>query len=721
MCAQLAILAAIGAAAGLRELAGELALRIVRARHERAVPPAAQRKPTSLALGTLARVRPVLARGEQVIGKELVQRLGHFAGLALHHLVGLGLEVLPEGLQHSLPRRPPAGHVIQLVLHSGGEVIGDIAFEEPFQKRGQQTAGFLGEEPVLLGPHIVAVLQYLQRGRVGRRAANAQFFQPLDQAGFGIARRRLGEMLRSIDALLRRSIARTERGQHCAILVIPIARLVAALLVNREETGELHDLPGGAQLMLAGAVAQRNASALDIGGGHLAGHRPLVDQVIKPRLVAAAVLVLGKVGRADRLVGFLRVLRLGFVVARLFGQVVPAVAVRDRLARIGNRAGVHLHPVGPHVGDRTRLIQGLGHPHGVAGGKAQLPRRFLLQRGGGERRIGIAPGRLRLDLLDPEGRRFHQGLGAQRDAFLAKAQLVELLALEAHQPCGKFRPALLQPGNDRPVFLRAECLNLALALDDQTQRDRLHPARALGAGQLAPQHRGQREAEQVVQRAAGKVGVDQVLIQFARAGHRLGHGLLGDRVEGDALDVLGQRLALGEQLAHVPRNRLALAVRVSREDQAVSGLGGIGDRLHLPLLVAVEFPVHREGLVRADRAVLGRQVADMAIAGENLVVLAEILLDGLGLGGGFYDDKLHGGKANSSRVYVRARVGGFCPQRQEGLTGVFRHASQNPSPSATSMPANTATGATTAPCANSTSAGRPNTSFSATAGSISAR
>ena len=134
-------------------------------------------------------------------------------------------------------------------------------------------------------------------------------------------------------------------------------------------------------------------------------------------------------------------------------------------------------------------------------------------------------------------------LRGHRGALVADRQPVDLLALERDQPREELGPVLLHVGGDRPIFLRAEQLDLALAVDDQAQRDRLHAAGRLGAGQLAPQHRRQREADQIIERAAGAIGVDQILIELARMRHRLEHGRLGDRVEGHALDVGGQRLA----------------------------------------------------------------------------------------------------------------------------------------------------------------------------------
>ena len=57
-------------------------------------------------------------------------------------------------------------------------------------------------------------------------------------------------------------------------------------------------------------------------------------------------------------------------------------------------------------------------------------------------------------------------------------------------------------------------------------------------------------------------------------------------------------------------------------------------------LSAIGLPLHREAVVRIDRPVLGRQVADMAVAGEHAMPAAQIFLDGLRLGGRFDDDEL---------------------------------------------------------------------------------
>ena len=662
-------------AAGLGELARELAVGVIGAGDERAVAAAAQRQPAALAALALAqramaRVLAVGAFGEQVVGQEFVEHLGHFRRLLVHHLFGLGLEVAPEGLEQLLPVLAPVADSVELVFEPGCVIEGDILREEAFEEGGQQPPALFGEEAVFLHPHISTVAQRLDRAGIGRGAADAEFFEPLDQARLGKARRRLGKVLVGIDPALERAVALAHRGQQTVLVVIGI---VAAFLVDREEAGIFHHLPGGAQFVLAGGIAQCDSGAFELRRRHLAGHRALVHQIVELALVTRGNAVARKIGRADRFVRFLRVLGLRLVDTRLFGQRVATIAIGHRLAAFRDRAAIHLHAVGTHVGDRARFVERLRQSHRVAGGEAQLARGFLLQRRGGERGCGIALERLGLDLLDREIGRFDRCLGRLGAAFIAQRQLVELLALVLDQPRIEFAAVLLQLGDDRPVFIGTEALDLDLAVDDQPQGDRLHASRALRTGKPPPQHRRKREAIEIVERAAREIGIDQRLVELARGLHRLGHRLLGDRVERHAVDAVGQRLALLQQFEHVPRNRLALAVGVGREDQPVGALGRVADFLEALLLVAIEFPVHREALVRADAAILGRQVADVTVAGENLEVLAEVFLDGFRLGGRFDDDQLHGGVGSPLRVYVRIRA-------KMGIGRELRQAGDCPAP-----------------------------------------
>ena len=104
-----------------------------------------------------------------------------------------------------------------------------------------------------------------------------------------------------------------------------------------------------------------------------------------------------EIGRPDRLVRFLRILDLALILARLVGHEAGVVAVGDRPARGADRLGRHVDAVGPHVGDQPVLVERLGDPHRVAGRKAELARRLLLQGRGGERRRRVLGERLGLD------------------------------------------------------------------------------------------------------------------------------------------------------------------------------------------------------------------------------------------------------------------------------------------------------------------------------------
>ena len=310
----------------------------------------------------------------------------------------------------------------------------------------------------------------------------------------------------------------------------------------------------------------------------------------------------------------------------------------------------HLHAVGPHIGDQAgglavdidAFIQALRQPHRLLRAKAQLPRRLLLQRRGGERRRRIALDALALDRPDGEGPGLDRRLGRQRQRFVVQVELIEPLAVQMRQPSGERRAAGGQEQRlDRPVFARPENLDLGFAVADQAQRDGLHTAGAAAAGQFAPQHRRQREAHQIVQRAAGHVGLDQRLIEFARMGDGVADGVAGDLVEADAVDGDAfQRVLVLQHRPHVPGNRLALTIRVGGEIQRLGAFQRLGDGADLLVAPRVRLPVHREILVRADAAILRRQVAHMSETGENRIAATQIAVDGFGLGGGFDDDDI---------------------------------------------------------------------------------
>src|SRR5690606_15240207 len=355
--------------------------------------------------------------------------------------------------------------------------------------------------------------------------------------------------------------------------------------------------------------------------------------------------------RPDRLVRLLGVLGPGAVGARLVRQVAIAVVLGDLAAAGGERLARELHAVRAHVGDQADglaveidpLVQALGGAHGAIGAEAELARGFLLQGAGRERRRRVALDLLLLEAVDAELPRLDRGDRALGVGLARDVEAVELLTVEAAEAsleggalgCGERRL-------DAPVFLRPERLDLVLALADQAQRHRLHAPGRARALQLAPQHRRQGEPDQVIERPARLVGVDQAFVQVARMAHRLEHGALGDLVEHHALDVFAvDRAPILERREQVPGDRFAFAVRVGREVQAVGVLqrpGDLGDAL---LLIREQLVDDAEVFLRAHRAVLLRQIAHVAVARQHAIARAQVLVDAPGLGRGFDDDDVH--------------------------------------------------------------------------------
>ena len=96
---------------------------------------------------------------------------------------------------------------------------------------------------------------------------------------------------------------------------------------------------------------------------------------------------------------------------------------------------------------------------------------------------------------------------------------------------------------DRPVLARGERLDLALALDDETDGDRLDAPGRQPAADLARQERAERVADEAVDDPARLLGVDEVLVDVARVGERLADGRLGDLAEGHAAGLLRRDVA----------------------------------------------------------------------------------------------------------------------------------------------------------------------------------
>ena len=397
--------------------------------------------------------------------------------------------------------------------------------------------------------------------------------------------------------------------------------------------------------------------ALELGGFHLAGDGAEPDQLVEPGLVVIEHLldVFGtprEVGRADRLVGLLRVLRLRDVLARRGRHVLFAVVGSDHTAGGRDRLGRDVDAVGSHIGDEAdglaveldAFIEPLRQPHGVRRREAELAARLLLQRRGHERRIGVAARGLGLDRIDGEGCGFERGLEVLGLFARADVEALDFAAVGADQAGLEGLVARRRQASRPATSIRGRRISRFRARGRDTRRsatDCTRPAER-APGSFRHSTGRQREADQIVERAAGEISVDQRAVDLARVLHRFADRLLGDGVEHDALDGLRlQRVLFLEHFEHVPGDRLALAVGVGGQDQAVGAFDGAGDVVQPLLGLVVDLPEHLEIMVRIDRAILGRKVADMAERSQNLVAGAQILVDRLGLGRRFNDDNFH--------------------------------------------------------------------------------
>ena len=251
-------------------------------------------------------------------------------------------------------------------------------------------------------------------------------------------------------------------------------------------------------------------------------------------------------------------------------------------------------------------------------------------------------------------------LDAQAGGFggvaVGDGELLEFLPVQLDQLGVEVLRRVGALGGDRPVFAGDERFDLFLALDDHAQRRALHAAGGQAALDLAPQDRRQVETDQVVQRAARLLGIDQVAGDRARLADRFLDRARGDLGEHHALHrlVLDQPAFL-QDLGDMPADRFTLAIRVGRQQDVVGALGGLGNRIDMLFILVDHVVVHGEPVVRVDRAFLRNQVTHMPIRGQDGVVLAEVFVDRLGLGRRFNDEQVLG---HGSSVCGASRRGG---------------------------------------------------------------
>ena len=180
----------------------------------------------------------------------------------------------------------------------------------------------------------------------------------------------------------------------------------------------------------------------------------------------------------------LRALRACLVVTRLLERVRSPEFLRDHLTRLVKRALGHVERVGTHIGDETdrcavadgdAFIELLREDHRPLHGISELARCLLLDGRGRERRGRVAAALALLDALDRVARLGKRGAMLIGSLAVMDLELVAFL-LDDFGAEG-FARVVRERGLESPVLLRLERLDLALAVDDEPERDRLDAAR----------------------------------------------------------------------------------------------------------------------------------------------------------------------------------------------------------------------------------------------------
>ena len=347
--------------------------------------------------------------------------------------------------------------------------------------------------------------------------------------------------------------------------------------------------------------------------------------------------------------GLLRALRLGLVDAALGHRELGAEAVADDVERLAHGHAGHGRRVGAHVGDEPdvalrrldALVQALGDAHRPRGLKLSLRLAscwsVLVVNGGAGLRFEV-----RLVTLVTSG--FASCSAAACRSAVSPSAISAALPSMRFSSAGNVRPASVASSASRVQYSRAaKARDLALAVDHQAHGDRLDAAGGQAAADLARQERAERVADQAVDDAARLLRVDEVRVDVARVRERLPDGALGDLAERHPAHL--RRRHMG-RLGDVPGDRLAFAVEVGGEVDGLGLLRLAGDAVDVLAAVLGDHVLGREVVVdvHAELALAGvlRQVADVSVGGEDLVVRPEIAFDRPRLGRRLHDHEVLG-------------------------------------------------------------------------------
>ena len=261
---------------------------------------------------------------------------------------------------------------------------------------------------------------------------------------------------------------------------------------------------------------------------------------------------------------------------------------------------------------------------------------FLLQRRGRKRRCRISPALL---LFDLDRRQFTLGCVEQGLLDLAgrclifEAELLDFLAFVFYESGYERLLVLADVGFDRPVLACFEFFDLELAFDDHAQCRALYPSGRQAALHFLPQQRRQVESDKIVERASSLLRRYEIAGDVPRMLDRFADGSFGDFIEDDAVHRLFvERAFFLQQFDQMPGDRFTLAIGVSRKVERIRFLERADDRFDMLFVFLDELVLHREALLRIDRAFLGHEVTDVTVRRHNVKVFSQVFANGLGFG-----------------------------------------------------------------------------------------